>query len=149
MKEVFPIVPASNAPIWFFFGLAIILMGLLGFFGYIVYSSRHVRVELTDQQIRIRGDIYGRSLALQDLVREQAEVVDLATRTELQMKWRKNGVGLPGYQSGWFKLRNGDKALVFVTDRRQVVVIPTRNGYTLLLSVADPQEFVARLQQTL
>jgi hypothetical protein len=146
-KNIFAIVPASSGPLWFAIILGIVLIGLLALGGYIVYSSRHVRFEIADQHLRIRGDLYGRSLPLSSLILDQAEVVDLTVRPELQFKWRTNGVSVPGYNSGWFRLRNRVKALAFVTDRRQVVVLPTRDGYTLLMSVVQPQEFLIKLRE--
>jgi hypothetical protein len=35
-------------------------------------------------------------------------------------------------------LRNGEKALVFVTDPKSVAYVPTRAGYSILVSVAEP-----------
>jgi hypothetical protein len=146
-KDIFAIVPASSGPLWFALILGIVLLGLWALGGYIVYSSRHVTFEIADQHLRIRGDLYGRRLPLNSLILDQAEVVDLTARRELQFRWRTNGVSVPGYNSGWFRLRNRTKALAFVTDRRQVVVIPTREGYALLMSVAQPQEFLVKLRE--
>jgi hypothetical protein len=58
------------------------------------------------------------------------------------------GTGLPGYAAGWFKLANGEKALVYVTTQSEVVYIPTTEGYSLLLSVTEPDRFLARLGST-
>jgi hypothetical protein len=55
------------------------------------------------------------------------------------------GTGLPGYQSGWFRLANGESALVYLTDRSKAVHIPTTLGYSLLLSPDDPDGFLAAL----
>jgi hypothetical protein len=56
------------------------------------------------------------------------------------------GTGLPGYSAGWFSLRNGEKALLFVTDRSRVVRIPTRDGYSLMVSPRHPQAFMEALR---
>ncbi len=61
------------------------------------------------------------------------------------MRTRTNGAGLPGYQAGWFRLQSGEKALVFVTDLERVVYVPTNEGYSLLLSVEEPDEFLDAL----
>ena len=61
-------------------------------------------------------------------------------------RWKTNGVGLPGYQAGWFRLRRGGKALLFVTDRTRVVFVPTNEGYSVLLSVPDPDVFLRTLR---
>ena len=74
--------------------------------------------------------------------------VDLQRSSEYVPRWRTNGTGLPGYQAGWFKLANGEKALVFVTDPRRVVRVPTTEGFTVLLSVENPEDFLASLRAT-
>jgi hypothetical protein len=56
------------------------------------------------------------------------------------------GTGLPGYRSGWFRLRNGEKALLYLTDTSRAVYVPTTAGYGVLLSPQNPDEFVAALR---
>ena len=56
------------------------------------------------------------------------------------------GTGLPGYQSGWFRLRNGERALLYLTDRTRAVYVPTTAGFSVLLSPAEPDRFIAALQ---
>lgn len=147
MKFVFPIVPASSGPILLAAGIAVFLFALLSLFGYMAYSSRHVEFELSREGLRIKRDLYGRLIPLSSIVFEKIRTLDLAKDGEYRLKWRTNGAGLPGYQAGWFKLRNGEKALVFVTDTRRVVHIPTRDGYSVLLSVPDPGRFVEACRQ--
>lgn len=77
---------------------------------------------------------------------DRAHRVDFAAEPELAPRWRRVGTGLPGYQSGWFQLRNGEKALLYLTDRSKAVYIPTSQGYSLLLSPANPEAFLAALR---
>jgi hypothetical protein len=56
------------------------------------------------------------------------------------------GTALPGYQSGWFRLRNGEKALLYLTDRSRAVYIPTAEGYAVVLSPIDPDGFLTALK---
>jgi hypothetical protein len=53
---------------------------------------------------------------------------------------------LPGYQSGWFRLVNGQRALVYVTSWHRVLYVPTSAGYSLLLSPQDPEGMLRELQ---
>jgi hypothetical protein len=55
------------------------------------------------------------------------------------------GTGLPGYRAGWFRLRNGEKALLYLTDANRAVYIPTTAGYGVLFSPVDPEAFLAAL----
>jgi hypothetical protein len=48
--------------------------------------------------------------------------------------------------AGWFRLRNGKNALLYVTDRRRTVYVPTTKGYSVLLTPQEPERFLARLK---
>ena len=64
--------------------------------------------------------------------------VNLAEHTELRPSLRTWGIGMPGLASGWFRLRNGGKALCILTKREHVTVLRADDGTWLLLSLADP-----------
>lgn len=110
------------------------------------FSSRHARFTVSSEGLELRGDMYGRTIAIRDLIVEEAEHINLEHRGPYSPKWRTFGTGLPGYLAGWFRLRNGEKALLYVTDKSNVVRIPTRNGYQVLLSVRDPVRFLEALE---
>lgn len=147
MKETFPIIPASSGPIWLFVGLTALMLALVTLFGYFAYSSRNVRFEVSPEGLRIAGGLYGRQIPLPSLVIDGAKPVDLRREDAYRLKWRTNGAGLPGYSAGWFRLQNGEKALVFVTDNRRVLYLPTLEGYSVLMSVADPEAVLRALRQ--
>lgn len=56
------------------------------------------------------------------------------------------GTAVPGYRSGWFRLANGEKALLYLTASDRVVHVPTTEGFSLLLSVSEPERFVEQLR---
>jgi hypothetical protein len=64
--------------------------------------------------------------------------VNLAENAELRPSLRTWGIGMPGLASGWFRLRNGGKALCILTKRERVTVLRADDGTWLLLSLADP-----------
>lgn len=146
MRESFAIVPASGVTVWVTVILVVLLVGLLMLFGWILYSARNTVVEVDSGQIHISGTLYGRRVPIDILRVDEAKILDLRRDVDYRMKWRTNGTGLPGYKAGWFRLRNGEKALAFVTDTRNVLYLPTRDGYSLLLSVAKPDRMLALLR---
>lgn len=93
------------------------------------------------------GDFWGRSIPLESLKSSEVRILDLNNRSEYLPKRRTLGTGLPGYASGWFRLRNGEKALVYLTSGKQVVYIPTSSNYSLLLSVEQPERLIELLQR--
>ena len=143
MKQVFHIIPASGNSLWIILIFAMLLMvAFVLLFGFIAWSYRHVKFEITPAGLKITGDIYGRTVPLSDLLPEQAKTVDLDKNSSYRFVSRTNGIGLPGYKSGWFRTQSGQKALAFVTRTTQVVYLPTAKGYSIFLSVQNPEEFI-------
>jgi len=56
------------------------------------------------------------------------------------------GLRLHGDMYGRLVSANGEKALLYVTDPKRVVRVPTTAGYSLLLSVAETDDFVEQLR---
>ena len=146
MSQVFPIVPASSKTLWSIGIFAVLMLGLFCLSLFIAYSCQQVNFEINDQQLSITGDLYGRTIPLTSLVIDEAKVIKLDKSSPYQPRWRTNGIGLPGYQSGWFKLKNGEKSLLFVTEYKEVVYVPTVDNYSLLMSVQQPENFLELLR---
>ena len=145
--DVFAISPASPKPLWFLSIVCVILAVVLMALAYTAYSSRHSRVEIDTEYIRLVGDFWGRTIPFEQLNVSEARVVNLDSTSEYYPKRRTFGTSLPGYASGWFRLRGGEKALVYLTTRQRVVYIPTSGGFALLLSVEEPEQFIAALRR--
>lgn len=109
--------------------------------------SRHVRYEVGDRCLRIKGDIWKRDYALAALDISDASVIDLGASKELQPKWKLLGTSMPGYKSGEFSLRNGKTAVVFLSDESRVLRLSEAKGKTLLLSCTDPEGLLAALRR--
>ena len=146
VNQVFPMIPASPKALWFLGGILFLLLGILVLLSSVAYSARTVQFELSSEGLRVRGGLYRRTIPTASLIVEGAQQMDLRERTAFKPKLRTNGVGLPGYAAGWFRLRNGEKALLYVTDPSLVVYVPTREGYSLLLSVSQPESFLRSLR---
>jgi hypothetical protein len=111
-----------------------------------VRGSRVSRFELSNAGLRLRGDLYGRLIPANTIRGRAARIVDLASTRDLQPRWRTMGTAYPGYRAGWFRLRNGEKALVYLTETNRTVYVPTRNGYSVLLTPQQPERFLERLR---
>lgn len=147
MKESFDIVPASGVAVWVTVILVVLLLALLTLFGRVLYSARNTTVQVESEGLRISGTLYGRLIPLESLRLDEARVLDLERDAGYRLKWRTNGIGLPGYKAGWFRLRNGEKALAFITDTRRILYLPTREGFSVLLSVAQPVRMLELLHK--
>jgi hypothetical protein len=96
--------------------------------------------------LRVAGDPYGRSFPSEDLKPGDARRLDLRSEPAFTLTGRTDGIGLPGYKSGWFDTQGAGKALVFVSDWSRAVVLPTTRGYTLILGPADPDRLIDSLK---
>ena len=145
----FPIVaPASNPQIVFAV-ICFVMLAMLVFFAVLGLAMGHEKFQISSEGLRIAAFPYGRSIPARDLDVAGAQAMDLNVNSDYRLTRKTNGTGMPGYQSGWFRMANGNKALAFVTDKKRVVCIPTRQDYTVLLSVENPREFLRVLQKTI
>jgi hypothetical protein len=147
--NVFPIAPAESRYLWFLIPVIVLLLGGVALLVTSVRGAHASRFEIRADGLRLGGDLYGRLVPKSQLRLELARRVDLGREEELRPKSRRMGTALPGYQAGWFRLRNGEKALLYLTDRTRAVYIPTTAGYSLLLSPADPDGFLSQLRSVL
>ena len=115
--------------------------------GWLAWSMQHAEFTVSNDGLRLQGDLWGRTIPLKSLKLDEAVVTNLNTDTAHQPTRRTMGTGLPGYAAGWFKLRNGIKGLLYVTDRTRVARIPTTEGYVVMLSVAEPQALIEALKR--
>ena len=147
MERIFGIIPASSGPYIFIWIFGLILIALIALFIFIGYSSRHASFEVNDQGLRISRALYGRFIPREEIAVDGVRVMNLDTDSGYRPKSRTNGIGLPGYAEGWFKLQNKEKALMFVTDRSRVVYIPTTKGYSVMLSVREAEELAELMKR--
>lgn len=147
MQE-FLIAPVEGRAIWLMLlAPGLVLVIVLGLLSATVVGARSARFEVSSAGLRLRGDLYGRLIPAEQLKGASAVRVDLSSSPELAPARRTLGTGLPGYRSGWFRLRNGERALLYLTDTSRAVYVPTTAGYNVLLSPAQPDEFVAALRR--
>jgi hypothetical protein len=148
MKEVFEMVPpATHSGAWIMSGVTTLMLGLALLFGYLAFTVGKASFEVSDAGLRLRGDLWGRLIPAQSLQVAQARIINLQHENSYQPSSRTMGTALPGHQAGWFRLNNGEKALVYLTSRDQVVYLPTTEGYAVLMSVPQPEVFIASLRR--
>lgn len=104
------------------------------------------KFEVSAGGLNVRGGIFGRMIPASALQVGEGRIVDFSKSPGLRPKWRTMGTALPGYQAGWFRLHDGSKALVFLVKGKPVVFIPTTEGFSLLVSIADPDAFLTSLR---
>tara|TARA_B100000519_G_scaffold187619_1_gene184503 strand:+ start:435 stop:887 length:453 start_codon:yes stop_codon:yes gene_type:complete len=134
---VYPVPAPSQAAYLTLVGIAVFLAVFALGFAWLGWSMNRVSVSVTDETVELRAPFYGRVILRDSITTSELRVVDLNSEPGLNPGVRTNGVGLPGFLLGWFRLDNGERALIAVTDRGRVVYVPYVEGL-LLVSVADP-----------
>lgn len=124
--------------------VAIVTGGLASFLAFML--KRH-RLRLDDAGLEVVTTFYRQRFALSDLKLDAARVIRLDEHAELRPMLKSNGYALPGFRSGWFRLRNWRKAFVAASDGERLLWLPTTRGFDLLLQPRDPQRLLERLRE--
>jgi hypothetical protein len=145
--QTFAIAPASLRAMWFLLPIlaipiviiSVVLIGLIN-------GMKGTQFQVSSDGLRLKGDFYGRTISLSDLRGGSARRIDISPGSDLQPVRKTLGTGLPGYRAGWFRLRNGEKALLYVTDPAKAVYVPTRLDFAVMLSPDDPDGFLSAVR---
>jgi len=133
----------NNLPIIIFIILIIILIGLIiGF----IFSMKHTNILLKNNEVEIKTFLYGRKIPIDDILINEVQIINLNQNSEYNVSIRTNGIGLPNFHLGWMKLKNGKKALVFLTNRENVLLMPTKD-FVVLFSMQRTEEFIKKLNE--
>jgi Bacterial PH domain len=105
------------------------------------------KLEITyTDKLETDGYIYGKKVPLNDIQKNGIIKVDLLKDDNFKPRVKLNGIGVKGFYSGWFKLNNGNKALVNITKEDEAVFIPMKD-YDVLISVQDADRFISELRK--
>ena len=124
--------------------LVIIIPLIILTFG-IISSMKNTTLTLTEKELIIKSTFYGRKIPLENIMVDGIKAISLDENTDYDLSIRTNGTATPQFKSGWFRLKNREKALVFITDKNSVVLIPTKD-YLLLFSMDNIDEFINKIK---
>lgn len=108
-----------------------------------LYLQGRSKLSLTPDELILDVPWYSKTIKRSDLLIGEARVIGPEDK-EWSLKWRTNGIGLPGYAVGWFSTKGGSKVLAAQTSGRRVL-IPTSANFTLLVSLDNPESFLKAL----
>lgn len=144
--QAFPIAPSDTKPFWIMIPVLLIIVAAGVMLALSLMGARVSRFEVSAEGLRLRGDFYGRLVPASEIRTTEARRLDLGREPDYAPRIRTMGTALPGYRSGWFRLKNGEKALLYLTDRTRAVLIPTTNNYSIILSPNDPDALLAAIK---
>lgn len=119
-------------------GVFVILIGI--FIIIMMISSKHYLLEINDQNILIKSVFYNTNIALTDIEIDKVKKINL-NESDIKIDSRLNGIGLPGLLVGWFSSSQGRMKL-YVSDKNEVVYLPTRLNYTIMFSTNKADEII-------
>ncbi len=123
----------------------VVLVVLVAMFGYFLYGAYHSTVTIEGDRLHINVPIYSRTIPLESVDAGLAVVIDMNQRSEYKLSLRTNGLGLPGYQLGWFRRSGGGRIYAVLTDKSSVVYLPTTGDYAMLLSIKESDALLEAL----
>lgn len=167
-RKIFPIKPAPPSTMVFVWIVMVVLVGMMVYFmmmidgmawlflstflpiiaifGIVAMSTRKTRFEITRNGLEITGDWAGETVSWRDLDVAHARIVRFESEPQLKPKWKTVGLAMPGYCSGWFRLYDKSKALIYLTSKEEAVYVPTRKDYSILMSASDNPGFLQALK---
>jgi len=114
--------------------------------GAIGWSMYRRKIRIVDKALVI-GVLGWKKVPMSELQLDAAVVLDLGQHPELQPTFKLAGTSMPGYRSGWFRLRDKRTAYLLLTDWRRVLVLPKRDGKVILLSPQRPDALLDALRR--
>ena len=133
---------------WIMRGSMALVVALAGLFAFFLWGAFHSTVTVENDSIRLRVPIYGVTIPLDSIDAEGATLLDLTKNRDFKPGIRTNGLGVPGYLLGHFRLNNGHRARLAMTTRTSVAYVPLVGRTALLLSVEEGEKFIAALKST-
>jgi len=107
-------------------------------------SIARAGVSVAEGELIVRTGVGTQRIALANLRAHGLRRVDLDAERTLRPWLRTRGAGLPGLQSGWFRLKNGERAVCLLIGRQHVSYLRSdADNLSLLLSLRDPEALAA------
>jgi len=137
--------PAKAPPPYFvYLVLGIVLLGPV----LVARTIANAGVSVDQDELVLNTGVGTKRIRLSALRRHGLQLVNLNERTQLKPFLRTWGAGLPGFSGGWFRLRNGEKAVCILLDRDRVSHLRSdEDDLTILLSLAEPEKLRALVER--
>lgn len=111
-------------------------------------QMRSHRLVLRTGDVGLVTGAHRQLLSYPELALDRARVLDLDEHLEFKPRLKTNGMFLPGFQTGWYRLRDGSRALVARAGGKRVLWIPTTRDFALLLQPQQPpRELLQKLRE--
>ena len=110
-----------------------------------IFTTKNTSISIKDDEVIINSFIYGRKIPIENILINEIKTINLNQDEEYSISARTNGISLPNYKFGWMRLKNGKKALVYLTNKEKVLLIPTKD-FVILFSMKRTEEFINKIE---
>lgn len=107
-------------------------------------KSEYAGWQLEDRQLRLFAPPVKTTIEL-----ETANLLLADWDSPWKPDWRTNGMTVPSLSTGWFKLHNGKKAVLFRHSKPEKILVIETGGSYYLLAHPGVEELYEHLQKTL
>ncbi|MCL2381143.1 MAG: PH domain-containing protein [Treponema sp.] len=128
-----------------FGGLIIVLTVLVVVVSVAYLLVRTTSVTVDGDKLAIRSLLYGREVPLSSVNADGIRMIDFTEDRDYRIVLRTNGIGFLNIRIGWMRLRNGERALVFLTSRKNIVLIPT-DDFLVMYNSSDVDNLLNALR---
>jgi hypothetical protein len=114
----------------------------------IFYSPGFPSYTLTPNALTIHDFFYPVGVNAASVDVEHIRIVDLGGDSDWRPTGKTNGFANSHYQSGWFRVANGQKVRMYRANGKRLVLLPPKgDGAAVLLEVKEPEEFVGEVRR--
>jgi len=113
-----------------------------------LYSPGPPSYTLTRDSLTIHDKFYSVTLKAADVHVSAIRIVDLSREPDWRPTARTNGFANAHYQSGWFRLANGQRVEMYRAGGDRLVLLPGKAAATTILYQAEDPEAFARQVRT-
>lgn len=111
----------------------------------LAYQRRRLRLD--PQQLEITSTLYRKRVPISAMRLDRARVVDFDENPDFKPALKTNGFQLPGFRAGHFRMKDGSKGFCLITDNHRVLVLPLRDGSSVLVSPEQPRALLDELKR--
>lgn len=125
--------------------LILLFFPLAALFAWFALAQRRSTIVVTDRHVTLNVPIYGRTMELDRLMPDSLHKVTMTNPEQYRLTLRTNGLGMPGYQLGWFRTKGAGRVLAAISGN-DLVVWQTRDDYGVIVSPEDGDGLIAALR---
>jgi len=133
----------KKGPLNYIFGsIVCIAVGI-----FLIHLSRGGTLKIDDKTVNLKIPMFGKQSFSFGEVANLA-IVDLNSVSPYLPMKRKSGTGVKNFKSGWFQLKNGEKAFLLL-EGRKAIYIKTVSGDSYLIGIKKFDDLVEKFKPVL